>query len=118
MRDFIVANAPAAMAIGGLLIGFVFGWIVFRTSFCTMGSISDFISFGDYRRFRASILAAATALIGAQVLNAAGVVDLGRSLRHSAPFLVRSQHHLLRGASSLPPLQALVPRFAIYSARR
>jgi uncharacterized protein len=84
MRDFIVANAPAAMAIGGLLIGFVFGWIVFRTSFCTMGSISDFISFGDYRRFRAWILAAATALIGAQVLNAAGVVDLGRSMYSSS----------------------------------
>lgn len=80
MRDFIIANAPAAMAIGGLIIGFVFGWIVFRTNFCTMGSISDFMSFGDYRRFRAWILAAATALIGAQALNAAGVVDLSRSM--------------------------------------
>lgn len=84
MRDFIVANAPVAMAIGGLLIGFVFGWIVFRTNFCTMGSISDFMSFGDYRRFRAWILAAATALIGAQSLNAAGVIDLGHSMYSTA----------------------------------
>jgi uncharacterized protein len=84
MRDFIVANAPAAMAIGGLIVGFVFGWIVFRTNFCTMGSISDFMSFGDYRRFRAWVLAAITALIGAQVLNAAGVVDLSHSMYSSS----------------------------------
>ena len=80
MREFIAANAPAALATGGLIIGFVFGWIVFRTNFCTMGSISDFMSFGDYRRFRAWVLAAATALIGAQILDAYGIVDLRRSM--------------------------------------
>ncbi|MBS0270241.1 MAG: YeeE/YedE family protein [Proteobacteria bacterium] len=80
MRDFILSNAPGAVAIGGLLIGFFFGWIVFRTNFCTMGSISDFMSFGDFRRFRAWILAIATALIGAQLLNAYGIVDLSRSM--------------------------------------
>jgi uncharacterized membrane protein YedE/YeeE len=80
MHEIIANNAPTALAVGGLLIGFVFGWTVFRTNFCTMGSISDFMSFGDYRRFRAWILAAASALIGAQLLNAAGIVDLSRSM--------------------------------------
>lgn len=80
MHEFIASNAPTAVAAGGLIIGFIFGWIVFRTNFCTMGSISDFMSFGDFRRFRAWILAAATALIGAQVLDAYGVVDLSHSM--------------------------------------
>lgn len=80
MRDVIAANAPTAMAAGGLLIGIVFGWVVFRTNFCTMGSISDIMSFGDYRRFRAWILAGATSLIGAQWLNGAGVVNLSQSM--------------------------------------
>lgn len=86
MREFVAANAPTALAAGGLLIGFIFGWIVYRTNFCTMGSISDFMSFGDYRRFRAWILAAATALIGAQLLNAVGIVDLSRSMYPAARF--------------------------------
>lgn len=86
MREFVVENAPIALAAGGLLIGFIFGWIVYRTNFCTMGSISDFMSFGDYRRFRAWILAAATALIGAQILNAGGIVDLSRSMYPVARF--------------------------------
>ena len=80
MREFIVENAPNALAAGGLIIGFVFGWIVFHTNFCAMGSISDFMTFGDYRRFRAWILAAAIALIGAQIFNAYGIVDLKHSM--------------------------------------
>lgn len=80
LRDTIAANASSWLAIGGLVIGAVFGWIVFRTNFCTMGSISDIVSFGDYRRFRAWLLAAATALVGTQVLDAAGVVTLSKSM--------------------------------------
>lgn len=80
MRDLLSANAPLALAIGGLVIGFLFGAIVYRTNYCAMGSLSDIHNFGDYRRFRAWILAAAIALIGAQVLQFAGVVDLAKSM--------------------------------------
>ncbi len=45
-----------------------------------MGSLSDIHNFGDYRRFRAWILAAATALIGAQLLHWTGVVRLEQSM--------------------------------------
>ena len=41
-----------------------------------MGSLSDIHNFNDYRRFRAWILAAATALLGTQLLQSAGVVAL------------------------------------------
>jgi hypothetical protein len=80
LRNFLALDPPAALAVGGLLIGFIFGWIVYRTDFCTMGSISDFMSFGDFRRFRAWILAGVVSVIGAQLLQAAGAVDLSKSM--------------------------------------
>ena len=86
LREQIAANAATYLAIGGLLIGIAFGAIVFRTNFCTMGSISDIMSFGDYRRFRAWILAATTAMAGAQALHWAGVVALDKSMYLGANF--------------------------------
>jgi uncharacterized membrane protein YedE/YeeE len=80
LSRLIAQDAPTALAIGGLVIGFVFGWIVYRTDFCTMGSISDFMSFGDFRRFRAWILAGAVSLVGAQLLQGVGIVDLSKSM--------------------------------------
>jgi hypothetical protein len=80
MRDAIANNASLVLALGGLLIGAVFGAVVYRTNYCAMGSLSDIHNFGDYRRFRAWVLAAATALIGARLLNGAGVVALDQSM--------------------------------------
>ncbi len=86
IRDLVAENAALALAFGGLLIGFVFGSVVYRTNYCAMGSLSDIYNFKDYRRFRAWILAAATALVGAQLLAGAGVVPLERSM-YLAPTL-------------------------------
>jgi uncharacterized protein len=80
LHESIAQNAPLALALGGFLIGVLFGWAVYRTNYCAMGSLSDIHNFGDYRRFRAWILAAATALVGATLLEAAGIVDLARSM--------------------------------------
>jgi uncharacterized membrane protein YedE/YeeE len=80
VRDIISGDSPFYLALGGLLIGFVFGAVVFRTNYCAMGSLSDIYNFGDYRRFRAWILAAVVAIAGAQLLHAAGVVALDRSM--------------------------------------
>jgi uncharacterized membrane protein YedE/YeeE len=86
IRETIQNNGPLALALGGLVIGFAFGAIVYRTNFCTMGALSDIHNFGDWRRFRSWILAAATGLAGAQVLDAAGVVSLAQSM-YLAPSL-------------------------------
>ena len=59
--------------------------MVFATNFCAMGSLSDIHNFGDWRRFRAWMLAGATALVGAQLLQAAGVVALDKSMYLAAP---------------------------------
>jgi uncharacterized membrane protein YedE/YeeE len=86
LTEFVMRDAPTALAVGGLLIGFVFGWIVFATNFCAMGSISDFMSFGDFGRFRAWVLASAISVIGAQLLQLAGVVSLSKSMYLAANF--------------------------------
>jgi uncharacterized protein len=92
LRDVITQNAPAYLALGGFLVGCLFGAVVFATNFCAMGSLADIHNFGDRRRFRAWLLAAATALIGAQILQAAGVVALDKSMYLSAPSLNWAGH--------------------------
>jgi uncharacterized membrane protein YedE/YeeE len=86
IRAALQENAPVYLAVGGLLIGFVFGFVVNRTNFCTMGSLSDILSFGDYGRFRAWLLAIAISIIGAQTLHAVGAVDLTASMYLGAGF--------------------------------
>lgn len=86
LRDFLVTYAPQSLALGGLLIGCALGAIVFKTSFCAMGSLSDIAAFGDYRRLRAWLLASATAILGVQGLALAQVVGIDRSM-YLAPSL-------------------------------
>ena len=86
LRDLIQANGPLVLAAGGALIGAAFGAVVYATNFCTMGALSDVVNLGDWRRLRAWLLAAATALAGAQILEALGVVDLRQSMYLSPNF--------------------------------
>ncbi len=80
LRETIIETPGTYIMWCGFLIGLVFGFIVNRTNFCSMGSISDIVNFGDYRRMRAWLLAAAVALIGAQFLQANEVTNLSTSL--------------------------------------
>lgn len=80
LRDWAIANATLVRTLGGLVIGMMFGALTLGTNFCTMGALSDLHSFGDWRRFRAWMLAIAVSIAGAQGLDAAGVVDLGKSM--------------------------------------
>ena len=74
------------VGIGGLVIGLIFGAVVQRTNFCTMGSISDLVLMGDGRRFRAWVLAIAVAIIGTQILSFAGIVDINKAIYLTANF--------------------------------
>jgi len=68
------------VGIGGFVTGLVFGAVVQRTNFCTMGGISDLVLMGDGRRFRAWMLAIAVAIIGTQGLQFSGAIDINKSI--------------------------------------
>ncbi len=67
-------------AFAGLVIGLVFGAVVQRTNFCAMGAVADVVVLGDWRRLRAWLLAGGVAMLGAQGLGAADIVDLRDSI--------------------------------------
>jgi len=64
----------------GFLIGVLFGAIAHKTNFCTMGAVSDWVNIGSKDRFRAWLLAIGIAILGAQLLHARGVIDLGQAM--------------------------------------
>ena len=74
-KEIVTGSPELYVGWGGLAIGLVFGFVVFRTNFCTMGSISDLLSFGDYRRFRSWMLAIAVAIVGVGLLQYLGVMN-------------------------------------------
>ncbi len=67
-------------------LAFAFGAIVQRTNFCTMGSVADVVSFGDWTRMRQWLLAIAVAIAGTTLLDAAGLIDVRRSFYTSDRF--------------------------------
>jgi uncharacterized membrane protein YedE/YeeE len=86
LAETIQANPALWLAGGGFLIGLAFGAMTYATNFCTMGALSDIRNLGDWRRFRAWILASAVALAGTQLIAAAGVVPIERSMYLGASF--------------------------------
>ncbi len=79
-KEVILENTGLYVGWFGLILGIIFGYVVFRTNYCAMGSISDIVNFDDYRRFRSWILAVAVAMIGAWGVQYIGVVDLSQSI--------------------------------------
>jgi len=74
------------VALWGFLAAVVFGAIANRTNFCTMGAVSDWVNMGDKNRLRAWFLAIGVAVLGSQTLQAAGYIDLGKSIYLTANF--------------------------------
>ena len=78
MQD--VSHLPALVTGLAFVLAAVFGAVATRVNFCTMGAISDVVNFGDSRRLRMWLLAIAVAIAGAGALQAAGLVDLSKTL--------------------------------------
>jgi uncharacterized protein len=74
---------------GGFALAFVFGAVAHRTNFCTMGAIADVVGMGHWGRMRMWLLAIAVAVIGSNLLQVLGYVDLSRSIyqRPTLPWL-------------------------------
>ena len=78
MQD--VSHLPGLVTGLAFVLAAVFGAVATRVNFCTMGAISDVVNFGDSRRLRMWVLAIAVAIAGAAALQAAGLVDLSKTL--------------------------------------
>jgi len=68
------------VAVAGLIIGTLLGFIMQKTNFCTMGALSDINAFGNYDRFRSWVLAMGIAIIATQALAYFDYVDMSRSI--------------------------------------
>lgn len=91
IREMVIEAPQVYVPWGGFAIATVFGYIVYITNFCTMGSISDFMSFGDFRRFRSWLLAAAVAMLGVALLRKFEVADFDTAM-YLAPNLTWLAH--------------------------
>ena len=57
------------------LISFIFGWVLHRTHFCTMGAVSDAVIMGSFDRLRQWALAIAVAVLGFGLMSHAGLIS-------------------------------------------
>lgn len=69
-------NTLQTVSLWGFITACVFGAVAFKTNFCTMGAVSDWVNMGDKRRLRAWLLAIAVAIIGTQAMVAGGMIKM------------------------------------------
>jgi hypothetical protein len=74
------AHSAALVAWFAFGLAVVFGAVASRVNFCTMGAVTDVVSFGDWRRMRMWLLAIAVAIAGVALLAATGQVDFGKTI--------------------------------------
>ena len=72
----------AAFALSAL-----FGAIAQRTHFCTMGAVSDIVNMGDWTRMRMWVMAMGVAMIGFNLMVAAGWIEASKSLYGGPRFM-------------------------------
>ena len=61
------------------ILGFILGFVVTKTNFCTMGAVSDWVNIGDLSRFKSWMLAAAIAILGVAILSFLSFFDINDS---------------------------------------
>jgi uncharacterized protein len=86
MNEANPAQLVPYVTAGAFALAFVFGAVANKTNFCTMGAVSDWVNMGDTSRLRMWLLAVAVALLGSSALEAAGLIDLSKSIYPGASF--------------------------------
>lgn len=61
------------------ILGFILGFVVNKTNFCTMGAVSDLVNIGDTSRLKAWFLAIAIAILGVTILEFIGAINVNDS---------------------------------------
>lgn len=86
--DISALNALTTKVLwASFLLSMLFGAIVHRTHFCTMGAVSDVFNMGDWTRMRMWVLAIGVAMIGFHSMAAAGIIDPAKTLYSSGRFI-------------------------------
>jgi uncharacterized membrane protein YedE/YeeE len=70
-----IASLSTQVVVAAFVLGAVFGALVHRTDFCTMGSVADIVGYGDWTRMRQWAMAIAVAVAGATLLATFGVIE-------------------------------------------
>lgn len=79
------------------VIAIVFGAVVNKTNFCTMGAVSDVVNIGDFGRFRAWLLAIAIGVLGVAILEYFSLVDINSSFPPYRDSTLLIAEHILGG---------------------
>lgn len=74
-----VSNLAETVALWGLGLGVMLGFVANKSNFCTMGAVSDIVNMGDWGRMRAWLLAIAVAIVGTNALAYLGYLDLSKT---------------------------------------
>src|SRR5437868_12373396 len=80
-------NIPAlshTVLLGTFVLTFMFGAVLQRTHFCTMGAVSDVFNFGDWNRLRMWALAIGVAMIGTGWMAWAGLIEPAKTIYASS----------------------------------
>ena len=86
IREALTGNAPLSLALGGLLIGCLFGAVVFRTNYCAMGSLLGHLQFRRLAAFSRLAVGGRHGAVGRTTSCAGGIVALDKSM-YLAPAL-------------------------------
>lgn len=80
MDEAAVQSIVQTVVWAGFVLAFIFGYVANKTSFCTMGAVSDVVNMGDWGRMRAWLLGIAVAILGTHVLVYLGYLDPAKTL--------------------------------------
>lgn len=69
-------NTAQVVAWLGFVLALIFGYVANKTSFCTMGAVSDVVNMNEWGRMRAWLLAIAVAILGTGILVKLGYLDV------------------------------------------
>lgn len=72
-------NPASLVAWLGFFLALIFGYVANKTSFCTMGAVSDVVNMGEWGRMRAWLLAIGVAILGANLLVYFGFLDMAQT---------------------------------------
>jgi len=86
MPEIDIAAVQSTVVWATFALGVVLGAAMNRSNFCTMGAVADIVNMGDWTRMRMWACAIGIALVGTQLMAAAGLVDPSKSLYTGANF--------------------------------